>query len=102
MSQIGMGRSVALEEITPFGMLGGAARADTVGEMPVHAVGHEELCIFGPAVKSLGGPDFLLAQRVAMRLLRILLVRRAVAYVAFNHDQARAAGFVPDEIECMQ
>src|ERR1700748_2689204 len=97
-----MGRTVALEQITPFSMFGGAAGADTVGEMLVHAVGHQELCIFGPAVESFSGLDLLLAQRVAMGLLRILLVRRAIAEMAFDNNQARTAGLILDEIEGVQ
>jgi hypothetical protein len=54
-----------LEKITPFGMFRGTAGADTVGEMLVHTVGHQELCIFRPAVESFGGLDLSLAQRVA-------------------------------------
>src|SRR5271155_4055606 len=83
-------------------MFGGTAGADTVGEMLVHAVGHEELCIFRPAVESFGGLDLLLAQRIAMGLLCILLVWRAVADMAFDNDQARAAGLILDEIKRVQ
>ena len=59
-----------------------AALADAVLEVIVDAVGDEELGVLGPAVDLLGQLDFFFAERFAVGLLGVLLVRRAVADVA--------------------
>ena len=69
-----------------------AARADARCEVLAHAVGHEELRVLRPAVEALRRADLLFAQRLAVRGVRVLLVRRAVADVAVDDDQRRPAG----------
>src|SRR5262249_51648309 len=54
-----------------------AASADAGAEVLVHAAGDEELRVLGPAVGALGEPDLLLAERLAVRPARVLLVGRA-------------------------
>ena len=58
-------------------------------EMLAHAVRHEELRVFRPAVAALRQTDFFLAERLAVRRAGVLLVRRAVADVAVDDDQRR-------------
>ena len=58
--------------------------------MLAHAVGHQELRVLGPAVGAFGEADFLLAQRLAVRCGRVLLVRRAIADMAVQNDEGRA------------
>ena len=53
-----------------------------------HAVGDEELGVLGPAVEPLRRLDALRAERLAVRLRRVL-DRRAVADVAVHDDQRR-------------
>ena len=70
----------------------GAAGADAGREVLADAVGHEELRVLGPAVAPLGEADLLVAERLAVRRARVLLVRRAVGDVAVDDDQRRAIG----------
>ena len=65
-----------------------AARADPVGEVLDDAVGHEELGVLGPAEEPLRRADPVRAERLAVRLRRVL-DRRAVADVAVHDDQRR-------------
>ena len=58
--------------------------------MLAHTIRHQELRVFRPAIKFLDQPDFFFAQRLAMRCIRVLLVRRTVADVAVDDDQSRA------------
>ena len=53
----------------------------------VHAIRHQELGIFRPAVISLRQPDLFLAQRLAVRRAGVLLVRGAVGDVAIDDDE---------------
>ena len=57
--------------------------------MLAHAVRHEELGVFRPAIGALGETDLLVAQRLAMSGAGVLLVRRAIADVALDDDQRR-------------
>src|SRR5262249_3355754 len=63
-----------------------AARAPPGGEVLLHAVGDEELRVLGPIVVALRETHLFLAERLAVRLRRALLVRRAVADVAVDDD----------------
>ena len=58
-------------------------------EVLVHAVGDEELGVFGPAVGLLGQADLFFAQRLAVRAVGVLLVWGAVADVAVHDDERR-------------
>ena len=73
--------------LLPFGAQPAPARADPVGEVLVDAVGDQELGVLGPAVGALRLAHLLLAERLAVRLGRVLLVRRPVADVAVDDDQ---------------
>ena len=57
--------------------------------MVVDPVRDQELGVLGPAIAALGQAHFLFAQRLAVGLAGILLVRRAVADMAANDDQRR-------------
>ena len=52
-------------------------------------VGDQELGIGGPAVEFLGQADFVFAQRLAVGLVGVLLVGRAIADVAADDDHRR-------------
>ena len=75
---------------------GGSPLADPGGEVLVDAVGDEELGVLGPAVGALGLPHLLVAERLAVGGRGVLLVRRAVADVAVDDDQGRAAALLPE------
>ena len=64
-----------------------AALAHAVSELIVDAVRNQKLRVFRPAVISLHQFDFRFAQRLTMRFVRVLLVRRAVADVAVDNDE---------------
>jgi len=68
-------------------------------EMLAHAVGHQELGVFWPAVMTLGQFDLLFAQRLTVRGAGILFVRRAVSDVAIHNDQGRSLLFVLEGAE---
>ena len=71
-----------------------AAFADTALEVFRHAIGHQKLSIFRPAVEFLYQSDLFHSQGLAMRCAGILLVRRTIADVTIHHDQSRTvAGF---------
>jgi hypothetical protein len=55
--------------------------------MNLHAFRHQKLRVLWPAIEFLGRSHFVFAQWLAVRLLGILLVRRAVAYMAFDDNQ---------------
>ena len=92
-------RPVGLEQPLPLGAQLGAALADHLGEVLLDPVGDEELRVLGPAVEALGLPDLLLAERLAVGLGRVLLVRRAVADVAVDDDQRRPLLLVLELVE---
>src|ERR1700675_2333795 len=65
----------------------GSALSHAVLEPVVDSVGDQKLRIFWPPVVFLHEFDFRLAQRLAMRFVGILLVRRSVPNVAIHHDE---------------
>ena len=70
-------------------------------EMLAHAVRHQKLCIFRPAVAALGEAHLFFAERLAVRGAGVLLVRRAVADMAVDDDQGRTvAGAAEFSIAC--
>src|SRR5438552_2843989 len=87
-----MRRAVALEASEPLAAERPAPRTQAAPEVLPHAVGHEELRILRPPIGTLGQPDLLLAQRLAMGRARILLARRAVGDVAVDDDQGGPVG----------
>ena len=82
-------RAVTPEHLLPCAVQVRAARAEVFGEMLAHAFRNHEVLRGIEAEELLGQPHFLLAQRLAVRLGRILLVRRAVADMAVHDDQRR-------------
>src|SRR5438552_13116447 len=82
-----MRRAVALEASEPLAAERPAPRTQAAPEVLPHAVGHEELRILRPPIGTLGQPDLLLAQRLAMGPARVLFARRAVGDVAVDDDQ---------------
>ena len=67
--------------------------------MLVDAVRHEELRVLRPSVAALGETDLLVAERLAVGLRRVLLVRRTVADVAVEDDERGAALRLPEHLE---
>ena len=63
------------------------------------AVGNEKLRVFGPAVASLAETALLLAERLAVRLGGVLLVRRAVADVAVHDEKCGSARRLPEHVQ---
>ena len=84
---------VAVELAVP-GLDEGLALGDRPAEDVERLVGDVEVAIRIPAVGLLGQPDLVLAERRAVGLLAVLLVRRAVADVGPDGDQARPAVFL--------
>ena len=75
------------------------ALADAVVEMFAHAVRHEELRVFRPAIAALGQPDLFFAERLAVGGAGVVLVRRAVADVAVDDDQRRRVVRPPEDLD---
>ena len=59
--------------------------------MVVDPLGDEKLRLFRPSIAALGKTDLLVAERFAMGLGGILLVRGTVTDVAVNHDEGGTA-----------
>ena len=76
-----------------------AARADSVGEVLVDAVGHEELRVLGPPEEPLRRLHALGAERLAVRLWRVL-DESSVADVAVHDDQRRPFVLGLEVVEC--
>src|ERR1700704_1404896 len=81
-------RPVSREELSPTAVGLRAARANSGGEMFAHAVGNQELGVFGPSVVAFGEANLLLTQRLAMSGGGILLMRRAVTDMAVENDES--------------
>src|SRR5271166_5593108 len=61
-------------------------------EMFAHAVGHQELCVFRPAVEPLGQLNFLFAERLAVSRIAVMFMRGTVANVAVDNDESWPVG----------
>ena len=72
---VGVRRLVGPEQRHPLGTQLRASRADPLREVLAHAVWHEELRVFGPAVEALRQPDFLIAKRLTVGRVGVLLGR---------------------------
>ena len=90
--QVRVRRAVLLEQLLPVRASFRPARADPLGEVLADAVGDEELGVLRPAVEALRGPDTLRAERLAVRLRRVL-DGGAVADVTVHDDQRRPLVF---------
>ena len=89
VGKIGVLASVGCEQRAPIFVETSSAPADAVLKMLAHAVRHEEFGVLGPAVAALGETDLLLAERLAVGRAGVVLVRGAVADMAFDDDQGR-------------
>ena len=83
------------EELRPLPPGLCAPRADAVGKTLVHSVWNKKLRVLGPAVKTLRKANLFFAERLAMSLGGIVLVRRTVADVAVENDEGRTALRLP-------
>ena len=81
--------AVGVESLLPLG-LEPAATCAALAEVRQRLLGHVEVLVRVPAVRLLGQPHLVLAERRAVRGRRVLLVRTAVADVGADHDQRRA------------
>ena len=75
-----------------------AAPRHAVLEMLAHPVRHKKLGVFRPAVAALGEAYLLLAERLAVGCARVVLMRRAIADVAFDDDQGRHVRCAPENL----
>src|SRR5207248_4238521 len=87
ISELRISVAVSLEERQPFRPQLLPAGTEIFREMLVDAFRHEKLRVLRPVIKALGQLDLGLAQRLAMSARGILLMRRAVADMAFDNDQ---------------
>ena len=89
LCQVGKFAAVGFEQLLPGLAQFAAAPAEALREMLAHAVRHEKFGVLRPAVILLGEPHLVFAERLAVSGAGVLLVRRAVADVAVDHDQRR-------------
>src|SRR5260370_34606476 len=82
---------VLVEFRSPCGASLSSALSDAIFEIVVDAIGNKKLCILRPAVVSLHEFHFRFAERLAVRVGTMLLVGRAVADVAIDHDEGRTS-----------
>src|SRR5258708_39347468 len=54
-----------------------------------HAVRHQKLCIFWPAIDTLGAANFLFTQRLTMGFFGVLLFGGSISNVAVNDNKRR-------------
>ena len=99
VGELGIRAPVFLELRPPRLMLRRAACADPGLEVLTHAVGDQKLRVFGPPVMTLGEPDLVLAERLAVSGTRILFVRCAVGDVAVHDDQRGSIGRSLERVE---
>jgi hypothetical protein len=66
--------------------------------MVIDSLGYKELRIFRPSIVTLGEADLFLTERFTMRGGRSLLVWRAIANMAVQHDKGGAALRLPEVI----
>ncbi len=92
--------AVGGEQLGPIAPSLRAARAYPGGEMLAHGVRDEELGVLRPSVAALGEANLVVAQRLAMSGGSVVLVRRAVADVAVENDEGRAALGHLERVQC--
>ena len=90
--------AVGVEALLPLGLLLAAA-LDAAAEVLERLVRDVERLLARVAVDLLGEPDLLLAERRAVRAVRVLLVRRAGRDVRAHDDQARPVGDLARGVE---
>src|SRR5689334_20057992 len=69
--------------------------------MVAHAVRHEKLDVFGPAVASLGESYFFFAERFTMGCTGVLFVRCAIADMAFDDNEHRCVPAPAKNLNCL-
>ncbi len=94
-----VGGPIGREELGPPTPGLRATRADPGCEVLADTVGNEELGVLGPPVAALGEADLLLAERLAVGGGGVLLVRRAIADEAVQHDEGGTARRLPEDVE---
>src|SRR5262249_3714433 len=76
-----------------------AARGDGVVNVISHPIGDQKFRVLRPAIVALGKANLILAQRFAMGIARILLVRRAEPDMAIDNNKCRRIIVV---LECVE
>src|SRR5581483_3107546 len=94
-------RPVRLEKLVPLSPRALAAGSDAVLEVLIHTRWHQELRVLWPPVGTLGKPNLLVAQRLAVGLGPVLLMRRTVADMTVQNYQGGAASVLPERLERM-
>src|ERR1700751_3179459 len=87
VGQFGIFNRVRGEHISPLAARFRTARTDARHEMLPNSTRHQKLCARGPPVAAFGKTDLIVAERLAMSLRGILLVRRTVTDVAVEDDE---------------
>ena len=82
-------RRIICEQLGPLCEQIAASPSNAITKMLANTIRYEEFRVFRPSIELLDQPDFFFAQRLAMRCVRVLLVRRTVPDVAVNDDQSR-------------
>src|SRR5215470_1802472 len=83
--------TIGREKLCPLPPRFGAARSDSRREVFANSVGNEKPRVFRPSVAAFCETDFFLSERLAMRCGGVMQMRRAVADVAVEDDECRAA-----------
>src|SRR5262249_12113921 len=78
-----------------------ASSPDAGVEMLAHALRHQELCVFGPAVAALGKSNLLLAERLPVGCTGVLLVRSSVPDMTLQDDERRLVFDVPETLDAI-
>src|SRR5882757_3145877 len=86
-SELGIFALIVSKELRPAPPRVCTPRAYAIGEMLAHCIGNEKLGVLGPAIKALREADLLFAERLPMSLGRVMLMGRAVAYMAIQNDK---------------
>src|SRR6516164_7226782 len=94
VGQLGIFTTITLELRPPGLVKLRTPLANAPVEMLAHPIRDEELCVWRPAITTLGQPDLLFAKRLPVRRARVLLVWRSVGDVAINNDQGRTVARV--------
>src|SRR5215510_2118267 len=96
---VGVLGAIGGKQFRPLAPRLSAARSYPSGKMVVDAVGHQKLCLLGPAVELLTEADLLVTERLAVGRSRVLFMRRTVTYVAVQHDERGAVLRLVKDIE---
>jgi len=89
VGQLGVGDPIALEQCQPLRPELRSASPEFRREVLVHTIRHQKFRVLWPAIGAFREPDLLLTQGFAVRARGILLMRRTIADMALDDDQAR-------------